>query len=117
MVDTCTAHPACLRDVTGMHPLLKPTTRSAYSTISTSPCSLEPSFFCAPAPFRSRIARLSLSSYEAMSAQNSADLRCKSRPTLRLVMTTLDGLMPTGTVAAFDFSMWTRSTWMTHFFR
>ena len=32
-------------------------------------------------------------------------------------MTTFEGWMPTGAVAAFDFSMWTRSTWMTHFFR
>lgn len=36
--------------------------------------------------------------------------------TLREVMTTLEGWMPTGEVAALLFSMWTRSTWMTHFF-
>ena len=32
-------------------------------------------------------------------------------------MTTLEGLIPTGTVAALDFSTVTRSTWTTHFFR
>lgn len=37
--------------------------------------------------------------------------------TFNVVMTTLEGWIPTGTVAAFDFSTVTRSTWMTHFFR
>lgn len=48
--------------VTGCIHSEKPTT-PVYSTISTSPCSLEPDFFSAPAPFRSRIAFLSLSSW------------------------------------------------------
>ena len=37
--------------------------------------------------------------------------------TLSVVMTTLEGWIPTGTVAALDFSTVTRSTWMTHFLR
>jgi hypothetical protein len=32
-------------------------------------------------------------------------------------MTTFEGWMPMGTVAAFDFSTWTLATWMTHFLR
>lgn len=49
-------------------------------------------------PLRSRMALRSLSS-------------------LSEVMTTFEGWMPTEGVAAFDFSTWTRSTWMTHFLR
>jgi hypothetical protein len=40
----------------------------------------------------------------------------KGKLTLRVVMTTLEGWIPIGTVAALDFSTCTRSTWMTHFF-
>lgn len=40
----------------------------------------------------------------------------RSLSSLSLVMTTLEGWMGRGAVAPFDFSLWTRSTWMTHFF-
>ena len=40
-----------------------------------------------------------------------------SLSSLMLVITTLLGWMPMGTVAPFDLSRWTRSTWITHFLR
>ena len=37
--------------------------------------------------------------------------------TFKLVITTFEGWIPTGTVAELDFSTMTRSMWMTHFLR
>jgi len=68
----------------------------AQSTISTSSPALEVAVFFLS--FRSKIARRSLSN-------------------LSEVTTTLLGWTPIGVVAPFDLSLWTRSTWITHFLR
>ena len=84
---------------------------SLTSTISTS----SPVFALFFLSLRSRIARLR--KRVCITIQPSLDETHLSLSSLMLVMTTLLGWMPMGTVAPFDLSRWTRSTWMTHFLR
>ncbi len=95
-------------------------------TLPSPPCSPSPSSLYVP-ELRVGRCRAEVAISNCLkgphSLQHSSQHHESQRPdaraelTFRLVMTTLEGLIPTGTVAAFDFSTVTRSTWITHFLR